>query len=70
MFQMFKNRKFTATGSGIAVVVIAGLLLHSTSGRAQQTGASTSTIDPVKALKGFQIAPVPLNEQGRDPLLV
>jgi hypothetical protein len=65
-----KKSKLTAAGSGIAALVVAGLLLHSSSGLAQQAGTSTSTIDPVKALKGFQIAPVPLNMQGRDPLLV
>jgi hypothetical protein len=61
------KRKLTAAG-GIAVVAIAGLLLYSPKGQAQST--TTSTIDPVKALRGFQIAPVPLNMQGKDPLLV
>jgi hypothetical protein len=70
MFQIARKHRLTVTGSGIAAVVIAGLLLHSSTGHAQQSGTSSSTIDPVKALKGFQIAPVPLNMQGRDPLLV
>ena len=66
MFHIDKKHKWAAPGS-IAAVVLAGLLLHS-SGQAQST--TTSTIDPVKALKGFQVAPVPLNMQGKDPLLV
>ncbi len=67
MLNIAKLHRITATGSGIAGFVIAGLLLHSSSGRAQST---TTTFDTAKVLKGFQIAPVPLNMQGRDPSLV
>jgi hypothetical protein len=62
-----KNYRLTATGSGIAALVLAGLLLHSSDGAAQST---TTTFDTTKVLKGFQIAPVPLNMQGKDPNLV
>jgi len=60
------TRKFT-TGSGIATLLIAGSFLCSPSVQAQQ---ATPTFDVTKVLKGFQIAPVPLNMQGRDPSLV
>ena len=59
--------KLTATGSGIAVLVVAGVLFHSSIGQAQQVlDQETQT----KVLKGFQIAPVPLNMVGLDPVLV
>jgi hypothetical protein len=55
------------TGSAIATLLITGLFLSSPSAQAQQ---STTTFDVTKVLKGFQMAPVPLNMQGRDPNLV
>jgi hypothetical protein len=60
-------RRFIATGLGMAGFVVTGLLFHSSIGRAQQvTDPETQT----KILKGFQIAPVPLNMTGLDPNLV
>jgi hypothetical protein len=66
VLQIAKKRTFITTGSGIAGLLIAGLLLHSSKGQAQ----SSTTFDTTKVLKGFQIAPVPLNMQGLDPNLV
>jgi len=62
----FAIQKF-ANGSGIATLMVAGLFLHSPRAQAQQ---ATTTFDVNKVLKGFQIAPVPLNMQGKDPNLV
>src|SRR5258708_10646695 len=59
------QQKLTATGSGLAVMVAAGLLFQASIGQAQ-----TPTFDPAKVLKGMQIAPVPLNMQGKDPNMV
>ena len=59
------QQKLTATGSGLTVMVAAGLLFQASIGQAQ-----TPTFDPAKVLKGMQIAPVPLNMQGKDPNLV
>lgn len=67
MLHIAKKNKLTAAGSGIAALVVTGLLLYSPHTQAQQP---VPVIDPAKALKGFQIAPVPLNMQGRDPYLV
>jgi hypothetical protein len=56
-----------AAGTGVGVLVLTGLLSYSSAGRAQQT------VDPetqAKILKGFQIAPVPLNMGLLDPNLV
>ena len=51
----------------IGGVIVGGLLFYCFQGQAQQP---TPLVDPAKALRGFQIAPVPLNMQGRDPYLV
>jgi len=53
--------------AGIATLMIAGLLILSPGAQAQ---TATTTFDVAKVLKGFQIAPVPLNMQGKDPNLV
>jgi hypothetical protein len=50
-----------ACSSGIAVLVMGGLLFQASNGLAQ-----TPTFDPAKVLKGLQIAPVPLNMVGKD----
>jgi hypothetical protein len=60
-------RNLIVTGTSLGLVVVTGLLLYSSNGRAQQA------IDPetqAKVLKGFQIAPVPLNMGQLDPNLV
>ena len=60
-------RKLLAAGFGMTAIVVTGLLSYSSNGKAQQT------LDPemqAKVLKGFQIAPVPLNMVGLDPVLV
>ncbi|HWZ29697.1 MAG TPA: PKD domain-containing protein [Bryobacteraceae bacterium] len=59
--------KLIATGSRIAGLVVAAALFHPSQGQAQQT------LDPEtqnKVLKGLQLAPVPLNMVGKDPVLV
>ena len=53
--------------AGIATLIIAGFMIVSPRAQAQST---TTTFDVAKVLKGFQIAPVPLNMQGKDPNLV
>ena len=61
-------RKLITATAGMAALLVTGLLTHSSVGRAQQ-----ATIDPetqAKILKGFQIAPVPLNMGQLDPNLV
>jgi hypothetical protein len=63
MFDIKKiQKKFTSTGTGIAVL-LANSLLFQSAGRAQ-----TPVFDPVKVQQGMQIAPVPLNMQGKDPI--
>ena len=60
-------RKLITAGTGIGVLLVTGLLTHTATVRAQQA------IDPemqAKILKGFQIAPVPLNMGQADPNLV
>lgn len=46
--------------AGIATLIIAGLLILSPGAQAQ---SATTTFDVAKVLKGFQVAPVPLNMQ-------
>ncbi len=60
-------RRFIATGLGMAGLVVTGLLVHSSTGSAQQV---TDPETQAKILKGIQIAPVPLNMTGLDPNLV
>jgi hypothetical protein len=55
-------QKLTAAG-----LIVAGMLFHPSLGRAQQV------LDPetqTKVLKGLQLAPVPLNMVGKDPVMV
>ena len=57
-------RKLITAGTGIGVLLVTGLSTHTATVRAQQA------IDPemqAKILKGFQIAPVPLNMGQADP---
>ena len=61
-----QRQKFTASGSGIAALIMGGLLFQASSGQAQPPPA----FDPAKVAKGLAIAPVPLNMAGRDPNLV
>lgn len=58
-------QKLTATATGIAALLIGGLLFQPSNGRGQ-----TSTFDPAKVQKGLAIAPVPLNTTGKDMNLV
>jgi hypothetical protein len=60
-----KIQKLAATGSGIAVLVVGGLIFQTCTALAQ-----TPVFDPAKVHKGLQIAPVMLNMQGKDPNLV
>jgi hypothetical protein len=60
-----KKQMLIAKGSGIAALVIGGLLFQTSNGQAQ-----TTTFDPVKVQKGLAISPVPLNMAGKDPNLV
>jgi hypothetical protein len=60
-----KKQVLTARGSGIAVLVMGGLLFQASNGQAQ-----TPAFDPAKVQKGLAIAPVPLNTQGKDTNLV
>jgi hypothetical protein len=62
------NTRSLATFAAGAVALAAGFLFHSPAGRAQSS--PPPPFDAAKSLKGFQIAPVPLNMQGRDPYLV
>ena len=60
--------KLTATSSGIAALVLTGLMFQGSNVQAQPPA-----LDPdkqFKMLKGFQIAPVPLNMVGKDASLV
>jgi hypothetical protein len=66
MLPIKEIQKLTATGSGIAALLIGGLLFEAT-GQAQPP---SPPFDPVKVQQGMQIAPVPLNMQGKDPNLV
>ena len=59
------NQILTARVSGMAALIIGGVLFQS--GQAQTT---TTTIDPAKVQKGLAISPVPLNMTGKDPNLV
>jgi hypothetical protein len=52
--------------SGACAVLFTGLLLEPASAQTQVTDPETIT----KILKGFQISPVPINMQGKDPDLV
>ena len=62
-----EKQRLNATGAGMVVLLLGGLLLHSTKGQAQQAlDLETQT----KVLKGLQVAPVPLNMVGLDPALV
>ncbi len=61
-------RKLFATGMSAGVLLVLGLLTHSSLGRAQQPAVDPET--QAKILKGFQIAPVPLNMGQLDPNLV
>src|SRR5690242_2680503 len=68
--QMFRmNPGSLATFAAGAAALAAGLLFQSPAGKAQQS-SPPPPFDAAKSLKGFQIAPVPLNMQGRDPYLV
>lgn len=61
-----KNKQaLTARASGIALLVMGGLLFQASNGEAQ-----TTTFDPAKVQKGLAIAPVPLSTQGKDMNLV
>ena len=60
-----KRQKLTASGSGIAALMMGGLLFQASSGQAQPPA-----FDPAKVKQGLAIAPVPLNMQGKDPNLV
>lgn len=60
-------RKLIVTGTGVGLLVVTGLLFYSSNGRAQQ---ATDPELQAKILKGFQIAPVPLNMGQLDPNLV
>lgn len=60
--------KFTATSSGVAALLLTGLMFQGSDAQAQPPA-----LDPdkqLKILKGFQIAPVPLNMVGKDASLV
>jgi hypothetical protein len=59
--------KAIAAGTGVGILLLAGLLSYSSTGRAQQ---ATDPETQAKILKGFQIAPVPLNMGLLDPNLV
>ena len=61
-----RQHKLTTAGTCLATLA-AALVLHSSKGQAQ---SSSPTFDTNKVLKGFQLAPVPLNMQGLDPNLV
>ena len=61
------NQILTARVSGIAALIIGGILFQTSTGQAQTT---TTTFDPAKVQKGLAIAPVPLNMTGKDPNLV
>jgi hypothetical protein len=61
-----KKQILIARGSGIAALVMGGLLFQTSNGQAQ----TTTTFDPVKVAKGLAIAPVPLNLAGKDQNLV
>lgn len=63
---MLNKQMLTATGSGIATLVMGGLLLHQPS----NGQAPAPTFDPAKVQMGLRIAPVPLNLLGKDPNLV
>jgi hypothetical protein len=61
-----KNKQvLTARGSGMALLVMGGLLFQ-----ASNVAAQTTTFDPAKVQKGLAIAPVPLNTMGKDMNLV
>ncbi len=60
---MLSKQMFTAATSGIATLLIGGLLTHQIS----KGQATTPTFDPVKVQIGLRIAPVPLNMTGKDP---
>jgi hypothetical protein len=61
-------RNWAIRAGGIAALVITGLLSHSSTGQAQTTTADQDL--QAKILKGFMIAPVPLNLLGKDPSMV
>jgi|SRR5579871_4989910 len=61
-------KKTAAIGPGVAVVLLAGVLSCPSNAQMQPTLFDLET--QTKILKGFQIAPVPLNMVGKDPALV
>ena len=59
------KRKLSLTGSGLAALVMSGLVVQTSSVEAQ-----TPTFDPVKVQKGLAVSPVKLNMDGKDANLV
>src|SRR5438445_142250 len=57
-------------GTGLTVVVISGMLISSPRGQAQNRDDDFQNDDESKIQKGFAIAPVPLNLEGKNPGLV
>src|SRR3989442_4853967 len=62
--------KTIGAGTGLAVVVISGMLISSPRGQAQNRDDDFQNDDESKIQKGFAIAPVPLNLAGKNRGLV
>ncbi len=67
------QRHFVTTigaGAALAVVVLAGMVISSPRGRAQNGGDDFQNDDESKIQQGFAIAPVHLNLAGKNRALV